>query len=35
MARRDEIIAYANELLDLGSFKDFGPRASRSPARRR
>ena len=25
MARRDEIIAYANELLDLDSFKDFGP----------
>ena len=25
MARRDEIIAYANELLDLGSFKDYGP----------
>jgi dinuclear metal center YbgI/SA1388 family protein len=25
MAKRDEIIAYANELLDLGSFKDFGP----------
>lgn len=25
MAARDEIIAYANELLDLDSFKDFGP----------
>jgi dinuclear metal center YbgI/SA1388 family protein len=25
MADRDEIIAYANELLDLGSFRDFGP----------
>jgi dinuclear metal center YbgI/SA1388 family protein len=25
MARRDEIIAYANELLDLGAFKDYGP----------
>ena len=25
MAGRDEIIAYANELLDLDSFKDFGP----------
>src|SRR4051794_14489140 len=25
MAERDEIIAYANELLDLGSFRDFGP----------
>jgi dinuclear metal center YbgI/SA1388 family protein len=25
MAARDEIIAYANELLDLGSFHDYGP----------
>lgn len=25
MARRDEIIAYANKLLDLGAFKDYGP----------
>lgn len=25
MAARDEIIAYANELLDLGSFQDYGP----------
>ena len=25
MAERDEIIAYANELLDLGSFRDYGP----------
>jgi dinuclear metal center YbgI/SA1388 family protein len=25
MAARDEIIAYANELLDLDSFEDFGP----------
>jgi dinuclear metal center YbgI/SA1388 family protein len=25
MARRDDLIAYANELLDLGSFKDYGP----------
>jgi dinuclear metal center YbgI/SA1388 family protein len=25
MARRDEIIAFADELLDLGSFKDYGP----------
>jgi len=25
MAHRDEIIAYANELLDLGSFEDYGP----------
>jgi len=25
MAARDEIIAYADELLDLDSFKDFGP----------
>src|SRR3954469_15415824 len=25
MAERDEIIAHANELLDLDSFKDFGP----------
>src|SRR6476659_6852453 len=25
MARRDEIMAYANELLDLASFEDFGP----------
>jgi len=25
MAARDEIIAYADELLDLGSFKDYGP----------
>jgi dinuclear metal center YbgI/SA1388 family protein len=25
MARRDEIIAYANELVDLDSFKDYGP----------
>jgi dinuclear metal center YbgI/SA1388 family protein len=25
MARRDEIIAYANQLLDLEAFKDYGP----------
>jgi dinuclear metal center YbgI/SA1388 family protein len=25
MAKRDEIIAYANELLDLDAFKDYGP----------
>ena len=25
MARRDEIITYANELLDLDAFKDYGP----------
>ncbi len=25
MARRDEIIAFANELLDLDSFRDYGP----------
>ena len=25
MAARDEIIAYANELLDLASFQDYGP----------
>ncbi len=25
MARRDEIIAFADELLDIGSFRDYGP----------
>ena len=31
MARRDEIIAYLDELLDIGAFTDYGPNGLQVP----